>query len=356
MTVYLVDLESVESRYTYEWKTYFPEYLRSTGLDVVVIMGPTDIPETTTPGAFLNFGGTNVYKAEQVKQISKLFCDNEIKDGDYFLFADAWHPGIINLKYMIELLGIKAKIGALWHAGSYDPNDFLGRLIGDKPWVRHFEKSLFHVIDDNYFATDTHVQMFGKNLLGWQEELLPDNYRANNIVRTGWPMTYIEKHKSSRSIAKDNLVLFPHRISVEKQPEIFRDLAKSFPDYEFVLCQEKNLKKQEYYDLLARAKMVFSCSLQETLGISVPEGMLAGALALVPDRLSYSEMYDDKSMYPSEWTIDLESYVKNKDELIDLISYKLDNYQSLIDVQSKITDQILSKFFTAGNIVKTIIS
>ena len=40
---------------------------------------------------------------------------------------------------MAELLGVDISIGGLWHAGSYDPHDFLGRLIGDKPWVRHAE-------------------------------------------------------------------------------------------------------------------------------------------------------------------------------------------------------------------------
>ena len=40
---------------------------------------------------------------------------------------------------MAELLGVKIRIGGMWHAGSYDPQDFLGRLIGDTPWVRNAE-------------------------------------------------------------------------------------------------------------------------------------------------------------------------------------------------------------------------
>ena len=61
--LYLIDLESVESRYTKQWKTHLPSLLRSNGINVTVIDGPTDIPEATTPGAFLNFGGTNIYRA-----------------------------------------------------------------------------------------------------------------------------------------------------------------------------------------------------------------------------------------------------------------------------------------------------
>ena len=111
--------------------------------NVEVIEGPTDIPDATTPGAFLNFGGTNIYKSTQIEKISRAFTNGKVKSGDHILFTDAWYPGIINIKYMAELLGINVVIHGLWHAGSYDPADFLGRLVGNKPWVRHAEKSFF---------------------------------------------------------------------------------------------------------------------------------------------------------------------------------------------------------------------
>ena len=44
---------------------------------------------------------------------------------------------------MLDLFQIDATIHALWHAGSYDPQDFLGRKIGDKPWVRHTDCLLY---------------------------------------------------------------------------------------------------------------------------------------------------------------------------------------------------------------------
>ena len=61
------------------------------------------------------------------------------KNGDYFLYTDAWNPTVIQL-YMAELLGVDISIGGLWHAGSYDPARFLGRLIGDNARVRHAEQ------------------------------------------------------------------------------------------------------------------------------------------------------------------------------------------------------------------------
>ena len=129
--IYIVDIEAVETRYTAEWKKHLPKQIEShTGHKVTTISGG-ETPQATTPGAFLNFGGTNVYKSKQLAQIATMFCEGKVRDGDYFLYTDAWNPTVIQLKYMAELLGVKIKIGGMWHAGSYDPADFLGRLIGD---------------------------------------------------------------------------------------------------------------------------------------------------------------------------------------------------------------------------------
>ena len=76
--IFLVDLEAVDTRYTGQWKTHVPELLRKAGHDVQIISGPTDIPSATTPGAFLNFGGTNIYKSSQVEQMGRLFCDGAV--------------------------------------------------------------------------------------------------------------------------------------------------------------------------------------------------------------------------------------------------------------------------------------
>src|SRR6056300_2070747 len=133
--IYIVDIEAVETRYTAEWKKYLPRQIeKSTGEKVKTISGG-ETPQATTPGAFLNFGGTNVYKSNQLRQIAEMFCNGQVHDGDYFLYTDAWNPTVIQLRYMASLLGTSIRIGGMWHAGSYDPHDFLGRLIGDKPWV-----------------------------------------------------------------------------------------------------------------------------------------------------------------------------------------------------------------------------
>jgi hypothetical protein len=352
--IFLVDLEAVETRYTGQWKTHVPALLKKAGHHVQIISGPTDIPNATTPGAFLNFGGTNIYKASQVEQMGRLFCSGAVHPGDHFIFTDAWHPGIINLKYMSELLQIPVKIHALWHAGSYDPQDFLGRLIGDAPWVRHAEKSFFAAIDHNYFATDFHIDMFCRNLLDETlEDTVQEFINEGKIVRSGWPMEYMtDTLLMYKNMPKRDLILFPHRIAPEKQVEIFRDLKHHLPQYEFVVCQDQYLTKNEYHNLLGEAKLVFSANLQETLGISWYEGALVDAIPMVPDRLSYSEMAFDTFKYPSEWTENYAAYEANRPELCHRIIETMEFYRTRLPSLNKQVESLKEHFFSCNKLLE----
>jgi hypothetical protein len=343
MTIFIVDIEAVDTRYTKQWKEYLPKQLRhATNEDVVVISGG-ETPQATTPGAFLNFGGTNVYKSKQLETIGEMFCKGQVKNGDYFLYTDAWNPTVIQLRYMAELLGVDIGIGGLWHAGSYDPHDFLGRLIGDKPWVRHAEMSMYECYDDNFYATDFHIDLFTDTMM--------DNYDVDmdKAIKVGWPMEYLRNSLDSyKGMQKRDLILFPHRIAPEKQVEIFRDLKERLPQYEFVVCQEQELTKNEYHNLLGEAKLVFSANLQETLGISWYEGALVNAIPMVPDRLSYSEMALPEFKYPSAWTEDYDAYLHNKDKVIAQIVNYMENYDDLQVSLEKQRTKLNKEFFSGA--------
>jgi len=345
MTIFLVDLEAVETRYTSEWKTHLPKQLRAaTNEDVVVISGG-DVPQATTPGAFLNFGGTNVYKSNQLEQIAEMFCRGQVHNGDYFLYTDAWNPTVIQLRYMAELLGVDIRIGGLWHAGSYDPADFLGRLIGDKPWVRHAEQSMYECFDNNFYASQFHIDLFAESL----------KIDLAKTKRVGWPMEYeVDQMLPYKYMQKTNTILFPHRIAPEKQPEIFRDLADSMPEYEWIVCMEQGYSKNDYHNALGTAKLVFSANLQETLGISWYEGLLVDTIPMIPDRLSYSEMAIDEFKYPSEWTESWDKYQEHKSSVIETIHDYIVNYEKYRNAMLTQTRKLTDNFFSGKLIYEAI--
>ena len=345
--IYIVDIEAVDTRYTKQWKEYLPKQLkRATNKEVQVINGG-DTPQATTPGAFLNFGGTNVYKSKQLEIIGEMFCAGQVKDGDYFLYTDAWNPTVIQLRYMAELLGINIRVGGLWHAGSYDPQDFLGRLIGDKPWVRNAERSMYECFDHNFFATQFHIDMFEENF---------PFIDKSKMYKVGWPMEYMVNTLNGYSGAQANkydMVLFPHRLAPEKQVDIFKDLSDSMDDVEFVIAQDRQLSKDEYHSLLANSKIVFSANQQETLGISCYEGALVGASPLVPDRLSYTEMYDSEFKYPSEWTENYDTYLEHKEKLMAKIRQILGK-NDVSHSSKSLADNLGANFFNGDALYKII--
>jgi len=339
MTTYIVDIEAVDTRYTKQWKEYLPKQLQQATNNNVIVISGGEVPQATTPGAFLNFAGTNNYKAQQMLEISRMFANGEIKDSDYFLYTDAWNPTVIQLRYMAELLGVNIRIGGMWHAGSYDPQDFLGRLIGDKPWVRHAEMSMYECYDDNFFASEFHIDLFTDTMM--------DSYDVDidKAIRVGWPMEYLaDSLEQYKGMPKKDLILFPHRIAPEKQIEIFRALREQLPQYEFVVCQDQELTKNEYHNLLGQAKLVFSANLQETLGISWYEGALVGALPMMPDRLSYSEMAVPEFKYPSNWAESFATY--NREMLVAKIIDYMENYNTYLPALAKQVELLKTNFFS----------
>ena len=332
MKIFLVDLESIPTRYTCEWKTHVPQLLRDNGFDVQVIEGDHTIPESTTPGAFLNFGGTNMYKATQLHTLSELFTLGKITAGDHIIFTDAWHPAIINVKYMSELLNIPVVMHGLWHAGSYDPNDFLGRLVGDKPWIRHAEQAFIRALDHNWIATAAHFKMICKTY---------DVFLNSNFDQTGWPMEYTHDMITPRPFnEKENIIVFPHRIAPEKRLDLFQELALR-PDlqhYQFIVAMDLNLTKTQYHELLQRSKFAVSFADQETLGISMYESACAGACPIVPNRLSYMEMYHPMFKYADSVNDAAAAILKHEQ-------------QDLTNDIAKLTNYLHDRFFSATRLI-----
>ena len=349
--VYIVDIEAVDTRYTKQWKEHLPLQMRNAGLEVIKVSGG-DVPMATTPGAFLNFAGTNNYKAQQMIEISREFAFGNIKDGDYFLYTDAWNPTVIQLKYMAELLGVKIRIGGLWHAGSYDPQDFLGRLIGDTPWVRNAEASMFYCYDDNFFATQFHVDMFVKNLFGEDDVQNFVNYHKDKMHIVGWPMEYLPTvMQPYDTVQKKQKIIFPHRLAPEKQLDIFKDLAASMPEYEWFIAQEHELTKDEYHKHMAESKVMFSANLQETLGISAYEAALVGTYPMVPKRLSYTEMWEET--YPNRWVESFKTYQDNKGYLMQFIRNTMER-NDLYEVSKDMAAETGEQFFNGSVLYSTI--
>ena len=355
--LWIFSIESIETRYTCEWYEHIPCMLHNTlpKFNVQAIVG-VQKHTAPTPGAFLNFSDTNYWKSTQLCNFLESLNAGRTTADDHFLFPDAWDPVVLQLRYISDLHGYNWKFHGLFHAGSWDPSDFLGRSSGGKPWCNNTERAMFHAYDHSYFATDFHIGLFYDYLLKEPNGPTLEEYLSNGkIVKSGWPMSYMRDALAPyRNLEKRDLILFPHRIAPEKQVEIFKDLERRLPQYEFIVCQETPLPKHEYRVLLGQAKILFSASLQETLGISTcAEAPIVDAVPLAPSRLSYSEIFKDfeEFLYPSAWTADWESYERNADKLVDRIVHTMENYNSFTSSMARYVNTVYPEYFTPDALV-----
>ena len=146
--------------------------------------------------------------------------------------------------------------------------------------------------------------------------------------------------------------MWPHRYNADKQPEIAEALSDTF---DIIITQKMKLDKADYYAKMGQSKLIFSCALHENLGISVMEAVLTGAVPVVPDRCSYSEMYLPEFKYPSEWTEDYAAFVYYRNDLVNFIQDKLDNfetYQQLIKDQQQI---LINNYLSSKIMLDTIL-
>jgi hypothetical protein len=120
------------------------------------------------------------------------------------------------------------------------------------------------------------------------------------------------------------------------------------------VCQDQQLTKNEYHNLLGEAKMVFSANLQETLGISCYEGAVVDAIPMVPDRLSYTEMYYDTFKYPEVWTHDYDTYTVYRPDLCRKIIEHMDNYSTRIPSIRKQAKDLHDNFFSATSLLRMV--
>ena len=319
MKVIWFPIENLEERYSGQWNRWFNSEFERLRIENLMLYGAT-LSESIRQGSFLDVVGTNYFKADQLKQFCFLFDQNMIKENDIILVQDGWFPGIEMLAYIRDALGFKFKIWSVFHAGTYDPYDFLTQR-GMRKWGKSLEKSWFEIYDGIFVATEFHKQLILQQPKDFHEYQGLDEKLAEKIHVTGLP---IYPEFVNPEAHKENIIVFPHRLDPEKQPEMFQELQAKEQGWYFgwnmVRTKDLSKTKQEYYNLLNKSKISVSCALQETWGIAMQESVMCGCVPLVPNRLSYKEMYPDIYRY--------DSY----EELRDKIKYFTKYYGEFVEI------------------------
>ena len=292
MRIWLFPIEPIEERYSAQWARWWPRELQVLGHEVLVVEGQRLEPGIAR-GEFLDVFDTNYWKSSQLAVFARAMRDGYVKDGDVVLLHDAWNPAVEQIEYMRKLSGRAIKVAGVFHAGTYDPHDLLaqrglGWSLGDA------EMSWCRIYDAMFFATRFHETMLLR--------ARPVAYGKTHV--TGLPLYAGEWAQHATPWAeRERIVVFPHRLAPEKQPEEFEKLERAYRDrypddkVQFIRTKDACKTKASYYELLGRARVAFSAALQETWGIAMLEAASLGCYPVVPNRLSYPETFETAPRY-----------------------------------------------------------
>lgn len=286
--IYNLPIEPLPERYSTYWLKDVGQQLAREGAVVTQVLGAA-VTDRINNGEFLDVTGTLIWKATQMERLLRYIQAGEVNDDDVIFLHDLWYPGLEALFYARQGLGLKFKIAGMLHAGTYDPNDWTTRMQMQR-WGRELENAWFHEIDMIFVASLYHAEMLR----------LSRSTRSNVMVTMSFPRAWDAQlpqagQDSLLRNTKQKIVVWPHRMAPEKDPDKFRKAAaileQEFPEWQFICTKDICKSKEQYYQLLLHSKIAVSTAKQETWGIAMREAVLAGCVPLVPDTLAYPETF-----------------------------------------------------------------
>ena len=276
-------IEHIEQRYTTHLDRDIQEYLDRKKIQYTYLE-PTVFSNEIKHGSFLDADNTVYRQLHQFQQLIELLITNKIDVNETLFVTDIWNFALMAVPYLNFFSGYNLKVQGILHAGSFTDTDFVRQM---ERVYKGFEESIFDICEKVYV---------GSNFI--KQDVLKKRYvDADKIVVTGLPLDFkgIDRYKTNST--KENIIVFNGRNVDEKQPYLFELLKQRLPQYRYINTQKEHLSKDEYYKVLAKAKVVVSFALQENFGYGVQEAVALGCIPIVPNRLAYVEQFTKEYRY-----------------------------------------------------------
>jgi hypothetical protein len=333
MTLYYVQLESYNARYTLQLTEWNRRVFERRNIDVVYVEGETlDTTKKISVGQVLDAHGRSYYAMSQMMNLVKMMREGKITNKDIIYFEDLFTPGFESLPYILDQVtaNMRPKIYVRCLAQTIDPDDFVHVWNIDK-WMRYYEKMVSTVVDGVLASNEEMVANI--KIAGWEVPVYNISGLAFGKQEVIERVNGNIKPFNSRRMR----VVFPGRWDQEKNPDFFMDLIEAwrerFPskDVEFVVCSGgelksnndsymartkkmvennkliiyDNLDKNKYYDIINDSRVVFNCAFQDWTSNTVSEADALGCNVLYPAYRSFPEIFanDHERMY-IPWSID----------------------------------------------------
>jgi hypothetical protein len=326
MKIFYMGLEPYEGRYTLQLQEWTERAFKKRGVDYIVVPGTTiDNSKAIVTGQVLDAHGRSYFGMSQIMNLVKMLKAGEVTSDDIVFFEDMFQPGMESLPYIMQQspAEYRPKVWIRCLAQAIDPDDFI-HVWGMSKWMSLYEEMC------NEFVT---------GVLATNEEMVAHMKIANwkapvyNISGLSFGKDEVQSRVPNRKPFEERTlrVIFGARWDQEKQPGFFMDMIdhwkqnKQLPPVEFCVCvggplrsnnkvyvdrarlMEKegtlkiyeNLKKNEYYNILADSRVLFNCALQDWTSNTVSEADSLGTNVLFPAYRTFPEVFanDETRLY-----------------------------------------------------------
>ena len=333
--LYYMGLEPYEGRYTLQLQQWSEAAFKRRGIDYEIIHGDIlDDSKSIVTGQVLDAHGRSYYSLTQMANLVKKMKSGQITWEDTIFFEDMFTPGIEAIPYIIDQLPweYQPEIYVRCLAQTIDPDDFL-HVWDMQEWMGHYEKMCDTWVTGILASNEEMVAHM--KIAGWKAPIF-------NISGLAFDKDEVQSRVAEIKpfLHRKKRVVFAARFDQEKQPGFFMDLIEDYGKYnrdvEFAVLSggplrsndqkyldrarelEKtanfkiyeNLKKNEYYELLADSRVLFNCALQDWVSNTASEADALGTNCLYPAYRSFPETFaNDAECLYVPWSME---DVKNK--------------------------------------------
>ena len=329
MKIFYMGLEPYEGRYTLQLTDWAERAFKKRGIEYVIVPGTTiDNSKAIVTGQVLDAHGRSYFGMSQLMNLVKMMKAGEITSDDAVFFEDMFQPGMESLPYILQQSPerYRPKIFLRCLAQAIDPDDFV-HVWGMSKWMSLYEEMCNEIPNVHILATNEEM-VAHMRIANWRAPI----YNISGL--SFGKQEVLSRVKSIKPFEqRTKRVCFAARFDQEKQPDFYMDLIQRVrrqdPSIEFAVFSGgplrsnneryltrardlesrgdlkiyENLKKDEYYALLADSRVLFNCALQDWVSNTVSEADTLGCNVLYPAYRSFPETFaNDRDRLYIPWS------------------------------------------------------
>jgi len=361
--LFYMGLEPYEGRYTLQLEEWSRRAFQRRSINWVNVPGTTiDNTKAIQVGQVLDAHGRSYFAMSQMMNLVQMMRNGEVTGEDVIFFEDMFQPGMESLPYIMDQIPAEQR-PQVWIrclAQAVDPDDFV-HVWGMGKWMSLYEEMCNEFVTGVLASNEEMVAHM--KIANWKAPIYNISGLAFDKVEVALRVGEINTWEK-----RDNRVVFAARFDQEKQPDFYMDMIEEWygtpgtADVEFCIVQGgplrsnnqkyidrarkmeergqlviyENLKKNHYYDIVNRSKVLFNCALQDWTSNTVSEADALGCNVLFPAYRSFPEIFanDHTRMYVP-WSVEdamnklgplLDAPHKDLGKISDWTSATIDRY------------------------------